>query len=303
MSLEKIYIVRHGVSLPLNRLALTYKTHTGLPPKFRTTWTVDNKGNYQSHIPSPTGIPADPPLTSHGIEQAAELAAHLATLTPAVEAVYSSPYYRCLQTIDPFVKRQAAAAAAGTLPARAADTVRVRGEHGVCEWFGAAPFAHPQPADAAELSGLFPAYDTEYVSPVRPRERGETYAQLVARVRAAMSALIRRCDKEGRRSVVVCSHAAVIIVLGRVLTGQYPDEMDHEDFKAFTCGLSVYARGGGDKESSDGEPDTVGNWICEKNSDCSFLSGGEERGWKFAGDESFPGTGSMSQDDVIEPKL
>ncbi|KAM0665298.1 hypothetical protein ACQRIT_006154 [Beauveria bassiana] len=282
MSLEKIYIVRHG---------------------FRTTWTVDNKGNYQSHIPSPTGIPADPPLTSHGIEQAAELAAHLATLTPAVEAVYSSPYYRCLQTIDPFVKRQAAAAAAGTLPARAADTVRVRGEHGVCEWFGAAPFAHPRPANATELRSLFPAYDTEYVSPVQPRERGETYAQLVARVRAAMSALIRRCDEEGRRSVVVCSHAAVIIVLGRVLTGQYPDEMDTEDFKAFTCGLSVYARGGGVKESSDGEPDTVGSWICEKNSDCSFLSGGEERGWKFAGDESFPGTGSMSQDDVIEPKL
>ncbi|KAM3521426.1 hypothetical protein MY4038_009047 [Beauveria bassiana] len=268
MSLEKIYIVRHG---------------------FRTTWTVDNKGNYQSHIPSPTGIPADPPLTSHGIEQAAELAAHLATLTPAVEAVYSSPYYRCLQTIDPFVKRQAAAAAAGTLPRRAGAPGGAAGRAG-----------GGNPAPARRRHGA----RARRARRVRvPRERGETYAQLVARVRAAMSALIRRCDEEGRRSVVICSHAAVIIVLGRVLTGQYPDEMDTEDFKAFTCGLSVYARGGGVKESSDGEPDTVGSWICEKNSDCSFLSGGEERGWKFAGDESFPGTGSMSQDDVIEPKL
>ncbi|XWW97645.1 hypothetical protein V2A60_005630 [Cordyceps javanica] len=283
MSLEKIYIVRHG---------------------FRTAWTVDNKGNYSAHIPSPTGIAADPPLTSHGIEQADELAAHLATLSPAVEVVYSSPYYRCLQTINPFVERQAAAAGAGALARRAADTVRIRGEHGVCEWFGAAPFTHPQPADAAELHGLFPAYDAEFVSPVRPRERGETYAQLVARVRAAMQALIRRCDEEGRRTVVICSHAAVIIVLGRVLTGQYPDEMDTEDFKAFTCGLSVYARAQEDKGSYSADKlDNVGNWICEKNSDCSFLSGGEERGWKFAGDESFPDTGSMSQDDTIEPKL
>ena len=224
--------------------------------QFRTAWTVDNKGNYRSHIPSPTGIAADPPLTSHGIAQAEELAAHLATLTPAVEAVYSSPYYRCLQTIDPFVRLQSAAASTGTLAPRAADTVRIRGEHGVCEWFGAAPFEHPQPADAAELRGLFAAYDADFVSPVKPRVHGETYAQLVARVRAAMQALIRRCDDEGRRSVVICSHAAVIIVLGRVLTGQHPDEMDTEDFKAFTCGLSVYARGGGaEGNNTDGKSD------------------------------------------------
>lgn len=24
---------------------------------------------------------------------------------------------------------------------------------------------------------------------------------------------------------------------------------------------------------------SVGNWICESNSDCSFLRSGEERGW------------------------
>lgn len=162
------------------------------------------------------------------------------------------------------MRRQAAAASAGTLASRAADTVRIRGEHGVCEWFGAAPFEHPQPADADELHDLFPAYDTGFVSPVRPRVRGETYEQLVARVRAAMQALIQRCDEEGRRSVVICSHAAVIIVLGRVLTGQYPDEMDTEDFKAFTCGLSVYARGGPngttDGKSDNGESGNT-NWL------------------------------------------
>jgi transcription factor C subunit 7 len=40
--------------------------------------------------------------------------------------------------------------------------------------------------------------------------------------------------------------------------------------------------------------------MCELNSDCSFLSSGAERGWNFHGDESFAGTGSMSQTD---PKL
>jgi len=30
-----------------------------------------------------------------------------------------------------------------------------------------------------------------------------------------------------------------------------------------------------------------GGWDCEVNCDCSFLSGGEERGWRFSGDESF----------------
>lgn len=236
-------------------------------------WTVDREGNYRSQMPSPTGIAADPPLTAHGIQQADELAAHLATVTPAVEAVYSSPYYRCLQTIAPFVRRQAASAAAGTLPPRAADTVRIRGEHGVCEWFGAAPFTHPQPADAAELHGLFPAYDVDFASPVKPHVRGETYAQLVARVREAMRALIRRCDEEGRRSVVVCSHAAVIIVLGRVLTGQHPDDMDTDDFKAFTCGLSVYARGSAKSSNADGSPDNGESCTSEATfKDCDYCS-------------------------------
>lgn len=121
----------------------------------------------------------------------------------------------------------------------------------MCEWFGAAPFAHPQPAEAARLKELFPAYDAEFVSPVKPRVKGETYEGLVARVKAAMRELVKRCDEEGKKSVVICSHAAVIIVLGRVLTGEYPGQMEEDDFKAFTCGLSVYARGKEGKEKSD----------------------------------------------------
>ena len=51
---------------------------------------------------TPTGIPTDPPLTSKGVEQSKELAQHLANIDPPVERIYSSPFYRCLQTLKPF---------------------------------------------------------------------------------------------------------------------------------------------------------------------------------------------------------
>lgn len=145
-----------------------------------------------------------------------------------------------------------------------------------------------------------------------------------------MQSIIDRCDAEDRRAVVLCTHAAVVIMLGRILTGDFPETVDTDDFHAFTCGLSVYRRkpdsrdqglrGKGelpDKEPNPSAVVAVGGWSCEANSDCSFLAGGEERGWyvehvkfvhfesyadgviagvrKFVGDEEFPDTGSMSQ--------
>ncbi|CEJ89308.1 hypothetical protein VHEMI05157 [[Torrubiella] hemipterigena] len=261
MTLKTIYVVRHG---------------------FRSAWSVDQYGNYRASIPSPTGIAADPALTSHGIKQARELATHLAQIEPPVDVVYSSPYYRCLQTIAPFVEQQQSLHSQGRLHAGAGvDTTKIRPEFGMCEWFGAAPFEHPQPADAQTLKDLIPAYDETYIPKVRPPPTGETYSQLQRRVSAGIAAIIDQCNAEGKTSVVVCTHAAVVIVLGRVLTGKIPADMDIDDFQAFTCGVSVYTR---DKTSSSGLPsnskDTgLGDWTCEKNSDCSFLSQGAERGW------------------------
>lgn len=69
--------------------------------QFRSNWVTDNQGNYSAIITSPTGIPSDPPLASHGEDQARELAAHLVALDPKIERIYSSPFYRCLQSITP----------------------------------------------------------------------------------------------------------------------------------------------------------------------------------------------------------
>jgi broad specificity phosphatase PhoE len=56
-------------------------------------------------VKTPTGIPTDPPLTSKGVEQSKELAEYLCNIEPPVERVYSSPFYRCLQTLKPTTDR------------------------------------------------------------------------------------------------------------------------------------------------------------------------------------------------------
>ncbi|PHH68330.1 hypothetical protein CDD80_7604 [Ophiocordyceps camponoti-rufipedis] len=270
------------------------------PGRFRSNWLVDPaSGVYSSYIPSPTSIAADPALTSHGVRQAEELATHLSTLDPPIEAVYSSPFYRCLQTVDPFVRQQQQQQHHHRLDRRgSAASSRIRLEHGIREWFGVAPFQHPTPAPPQLLSDLFPAVDSGYQSAAVPAERGETLAQLQERVATTLRVLIRRSDAEGVRAVVVCTHAAVVIVMGRVLTACVPVTVDAQDFHAYTCGLTVFRRHHHhhhhDSHPVEAAESLIGGWRCVLDSDCSFLSGGQERGWKFSGDESFPGTESDS---------
>lgn len=254
-------------------------------------------GETAAVVLSPTGIPADPPLTAHGVDQANELATHLMAFEPPIDAVYSSPYYRCLQTISPFVTRRNESSGAGA-------PLAIQTERGLSEFFGAAPFDHPVPAEIPFLKGLFPDIDETHRSRVVPSRKGEAIEALYHRVKSAVEAIVEECDAKGHRTVILCSHAAVVIALGRVLTGDIPATVDVQDFGAFTCGLSKFRRSGADSKvdshpkSDAGGPsvargkgdgssqarnsssgDRTGNWVCEANSDCSFLSGGEERGW------------------------
>ncbi|KAI1128543.1 histidine phosphatase superfamily [Nemania abortiva] len=289
MSLEVIYVVRHG---------------------FRSSWSVDHvTGTYTSALRSPTGLPTDPALTSHGVEQAEELARHLLGLNPPIDGVYSSPYYRCLQTISPFVSRRNAGQnkASPSQDDVSPSRLSIRVESGLSEWYGRAHFEHPTSAPLDELTVLFADLDASYVSSPAPRRRGESIPQLYERTASCIQMIIDQCDQEGKKAVVISTHAAVVIALGRVLTASIPHDPSVEDFGAFTCGLSVYRRQGvnqgrpvtGTTDSAvairDQAPNSVErcrlslstHWKCEVNSDCSFLRGGEERGWKFSGDESF----------------
>ena len=49
-------------------------------------------GNYQSNVPSPTGLNGDVPLAAAGEKQATELATFLPLL--GASRVYSSPFFR-----------------------------------------------------------------------------------------------------------------------------------------------------------------------------------------------------------------
>ena len=101
MVVTTIYVVRHGVS----SLFHVVLVHT-LNAQFRGSWTQDpTTGHTSSNVPSPTNIPADPALVSYGVQQAQQLASKLIMVKPKITRVYSSPFYRCLQTVKPFIDR------------------------------------------------------------------------------------------------------------------------------------------------------------------------------------------------------
>ncbi|KAF9885903.1 hypothetical protein FE257_012193 [Aspergillus nanangensis] len=334
MPLDRIYLTRHGVgdlATPLHRL----------------NWTINYKtGEYKSQFPTATGNPADPTLTSHGVRQSFELATYLVSpsVHPKPFRVYSSPFYRCLQTIQPGVEALKAKqqSADGTIDSLADLDVRL--ENGIGEWFGPTSFFHhPSPESPDVLKTHFPnilpddqpsSTSTGKKMPhIYPSTRGETIAQLHDRLATALSCIIAEVDAEiatveasqppsarTSKAILICSHAAPLIAIGRALTGRMPEDSSEEDFNVFTAGLSTFVRrAGGSSAAGDswsmedvlapgtragrfpavqvpdwrGGKGVLGGWECVANGDCSFLSGGAERGWHFNGEEGFD-TGPMA---------
>ena len=282
----------------------------------RIAWTLDpTTGKYTSNHPYPTRLPADPPLASHGVRQAEETAAHLATLLRDEVRqdrlrVYSSLFYRCLETLKPTMEKLAEVQGQAARP-----SLEVRGERGLGEWFGKAWFRQPAPAEPQRLKrDYFPWVGEEYESRVLPHEFGESIQELHDRVARALESVVKDVDEEfetrGRGgenvTILICGHAAQIICSGRALTGRMPENPDDEDFKCYTCGLSKFVRReksamrsnirgevahGSEWRTNGG---VAGGWDCVENSDCRHLSQGEERGWHFHGDESFDSYGQAS---------
>lgn len=269
----------------------------------RIQWQLDpTTGKYTSSHPYPTKIPADPPLASHGVGQAEETGVYLAQELHDLAKqdrlrIYSSLFYRCLQTLKPTVER---------LQKKVKPDLLVRGERGFGEWFGKAWFEQPAPADPSRLKkDFFPFVDDEYESKLVPERYGERILEIHDRIARAFALVIDDIDQEyeaqGRGSehvtLLICGHAAQIICSGRVLTGVMPDDPDEEDFKCFTCGISKFERKNlDDQEPTSTESDwrghgVAGGWTCVSNSWCGHLKNGEERGWHFHGDESFDSYG------------
>ncbi|KAL8816814.1 MAG: hypothetical protein Q9223_004241 [Gallowayella weberi] len=263
---------------------------------FRVSYTLNTTtGEYHTNSPSPTNIPSDPPLAAYGVEQSYELAEALANLDPAIDYIYSSPFYRCLQTVEPAIKKLG-------------PDIKVRADNGVGEWYGVASFDHPSPAPPAILKSLFPSsLDDTYRASIVPPRSGETIAQLHDRVANALTHIITSVDAEsGTKEIalLICTHAATLIAIGRTLTGSMPHDPNEDDFVAPTAGITKFVRkavaepdlleisGQGSRvrpEAIDWKDGTgvAGGWTCVLNGNCDHLAGGAERTWHFSGEEKF----------------
>lgn len=294
MPVTTIYLLRHG-----HRLA----------------WSLDpTTGHYSSTHPFPTSLPADPPLAAYGVRQAQETGEYLEKeLLEAVQKdtlrIYSSLFYRCLETLRPMVERlqKAIEPEDRTLGNRKQRReILVRGERGVGEWFGRAWFKQPHPEEPGRLKrDFFPWVDDKYESLVVPDENGERIDELHDRIALALESVVGDVDGEYEKvgrveehvTILICGHAAQIIASGRALTGLVPEDYDEDDFQCFTCGVSKFVRREGRERAEEGNSvgavgwrtngGVAGGWDCVKNSGCEHLSLGEERGWHFHGDESF----------------
>ncbi|KAJ5131349.1 uncharacterized protein N7515_007388 [Penicillium bovifimosum] len=249
MPLDTIYLTRHG---------------------HRLSWTIDFRtGTYRAQFPTPTGNPADPALTSHGVRQSHELAAHIANpqFHPKPFRIYSSPFYRCIQTIQPTVEElkkihsdaDSQQGRIGSIDRHAELDIRL--ENGLGEWFGATNFFdHPPHPTQETMTKHFPTVLTPtqtYKPLLIPSRRGETITQLHNRVAKALEGIIADVDAEiseseaglapsqrTSKAILICAHAAPLIAMGRALTGCMPDDSSEEDFNVFTAGLSTFKRRG-----------------------------------------------------------
>ncbi len=147
------------------------------------------------------------------------------------------------------------------------------------------------------LNKLFDFYSLDYKPYITPSTKGESIEELHNRTAYALQRMIMDLDADptGPKSVLICTHAATFIAIGRTLTGSMPPNIDAEDFYTFTCSLSKFIRRGSNRESGKivewqpgmdipvidwkGGKGVGGGWDCVINGDCSFLSAGEERGW------------------------
>nr|XP_019007368.1 uncharacterized protein I206_07819 [Kwoniella pini CBS 10737]OCF46149.1 hypothetical protein I206_07819 [Kwoniella pini CBS 10737] len=181
---------------------------------------------------SPTGMNRDPPLAVYGHEQAEHLSTFLSDSSkthpyPTPELVFSSPFYRCIETSIPTAKKLALIPEEGnkeSVSQKISGGIRL--EHGVQEWYSPvipSTGLHPRPASPSNLAKFFPinSINTDYSSTVFPSRQGESFKALHERAELFVESWISKIEDlhPEVKSVVIFAHAASIIVLGRALTG------------------------------------------------------------------------------------
>ncbi|KAF8912705.1 histidine phosphatase superfamily [Gymnopilus junonius] len=255
---EKIYIARHGNTIS----PATFYSFTSISlPSFagyrlnwlNTVWT------------SPTGLARDPPLTAYGETQAEELCQYFLSF-PEDErptAIFSSPYYRCLQTSKPLAQ-------ALGLP--------IYVEHGIAEWYSpVAPGTglHPRPGPTESLQTHFSEVDPGWSTIYYPTRKGESVEELHERVDAFVGAFMPmleyRLPPERRRRLLFVTHAATTIALTRSFIGDR-----NLYLKVGCCSLTELH-----KQQNVEEKKVHGAWKPVALAHGEHLKGGSSREWGF----------------------
>ncbi|KIJ68397.1 hypothetical protein HYDPIDRAFT_173137 [Hydnomerulius pinastri MD-312] len=220
--IETIYIARHG---------------------YRANW--DPTPNWAS----PTGLPRDPCLSAHGETQAGELANYIGKLPEDRQptAIFSSPYYRCLQT---------------SLPVAIKLDLPIYVEHGVAEWYSpVAPGTglHPRPKQASELKSYVDQIDPSWTPTWMPSRKGETVQEIHDRVNGFLELFVQRLETSHHKNVLLVSHAATVIALARGLLAE-----PEKEIRVGCCSLSEFSR----KEGGVG---VLGAWDAVKLANVDHL--------------------------------
>ncbi|KAI0257636.1 histidine phosphatase superfamily [Lactifluus subvellereus] len=268
MTLETIYILRHG---------------------FRLNWVTTN-------WTSATGLPRDPPLAAFGEDQAKEVADYFLSLPEDQRptAIFSSPYYRCLQTSKP------TAIALG---------IPIYAEHGIGEWYSPVEPGtglHPRPSSASALKAHFPEIDDSWSSVWYPSRRGEDLDAVHDRLAGFVSAFVpevrRRFAAAPHKRILFVGHAATVIALARSFVGDR-----NLSFRAACCSITVLDRKAaaqGDSAQDAGG----GGWTPRILGGGGHLKDGLQRDWGFEdveiadgkviNDPGIPGTGDEKDEPV-----
>ncbi|TFK41114.1 histidine phosphatase superfamily [Crucibulum laeve] len=232
--IENIYIARHG---------------------FRMNWVNTN-------WKSATGLARDPPLAAFGEAQAEELAQYFLSL-PEEErptAIFSSPFYRCLQTSKPVAR-------ALGLP--------IYVEHGMSEWFSPVvpgTGLHPRPGSATSLKGYFSEIDPSWHSIWYPSRKGETVEEIHDRSDGFLRAFIPEVERKFDHSrILLVSHAATVIALARSFLGNRELPLN-----VGCCSLTELTR-----KTDTPSSEVLGCWTALKLADGAHLSQGTSREWGF----------------------
>lgn len=262
MTVETIYILRHG---------------------FRVNWVTKN-------WKSVTGLPRDPSLAAFGEAQAKEVADYFLSL-PEDErptAIFSSPFYRCLQT---------------SKPTSTALGIPIYAEHGISEWYSPAEPGtglHPRPASASALKAHFPEIDESWSSLWYPSRKGEEMEAFHDRVGGFLTDFLPEVQRRfagTHKRILLVSHAATVIILAQELLGE------RISFRAGCCSLTVL-----DRKVGDAVPLVGGGWTARLLGDGSHLKDGPQRDWgledihfedgKVINDHGVPGTDNEKDEPV-----